>query len=71
MWKEVDQAGDKSKENAGRKTIKGHWLPNPTGSWTGQHYCEGFLSEERYGAAVLDFLRATKVGKVKEGVIVR
>lgn len=72
LWREVGRAGGK-KAGEGRlgKGRKGFGYRIRSGAGPGNTTVRELLSEERYVGVVLDFLRATKVVAVREGVIVR
>ena len=66
------EGGKKAEEGRAGEGRKGFGYRVKSGAGSGNTTVREFLSEERYVGAVLDFLRATKVGRaVKEEVIAR
>ena len=63
--------GKKAGEERVGKGRKGFSCRVRYGPGLGNTTVRELLSEEQYVAAVLDYLRATKVGMVKEGAIAR
>ena len=76
LWRKVGEISgeEKKEENALYKGRRGYFLGWKKGGARvvgrpGNTSIREFMSDKRFAEAVLDFLRDTKVGKIKEGVV--